>query len=92
MSHEEAPPNGAKPPGGGDTINLYFEIVQELIEREVPATVENINRHLAPANKEDEIVAALATLVAEGRLVKTTTLAKWDEDEYATQREHYQLP
>ena len=76
-----------------DTINFYLEVVQELIERDVPATVENINKHLAPANKEDEIVAALAALVTEGRLVKSksTTLAKPQRDEHPTELERYQL-
>jgi hypothetical protein len=75
-----------------DTINFYLEVVHELIERDVPATVENINKHLAPANKEDEIVAALTALVSEGRLVKTTTLATSQRDERSTELERYQLP
>ena len=74
-----------------DTINFYLEVVHELIERDVPATVENINKHLAPANKEDEIVAALSALVAEGRLVKSTTLATSQGDQRPTELERYQL-
>ena len=54
-----------------DTLNFYLEVVHDLIARDVPATVENISKHLAPANREDEIVAALAALVTEGRLVKS---------------------
>ncbi|MEO8697163.1 MAG: hypothetical protein ABI658_26885 [Acidimicrobiales bacterium] len=54
-----------------DLINFYLDVVQELIDRGVPATIENINKHLAPANKEADIIEALDTLVAEGRLVRT---------------------
>jgi hypothetical protein len=74
-----------------DTINFYLEVVQDLIERDVPATVENINKHLAPANREDEIVAALEALVTEGRLIKSTTLAKSSRNERPTELERYQL-
>ena len=50
-------------------------------------TVDNINKHLAPANKEHEVIEALDTLVAEGRLVKSTAPASG-----ATDEEHYQIP
>ena len=59
-----------------DLINYYLDVVQELIDRAVPATVENINKHLAPANKEQEVLEALTTLVAEGRLVQSTVDGK----------------
>ena len=71
-----------------ETINFYLDVVQELVDRAVPATVENINKHLAPANKEHEILEALATLVDEGRLDKTTVFA-WDGDERPTESEQY---
>jgi hypothetical protein len=58
-----------------DLINYYLDVVQELIDRAVPATLDNINKHLAPANKEHEVVEALTTLVAEGRLVRSTVSA-----------------
>ena len=69
-----------------EIINFYLDVVQELIDRVVPATVDNINKHLAPANKEHEVIEALDTLVAEGRLVKSTTASG------ATDEEHYQIP
>lgn len=56
-----------------ERINFYLDVVQELIDRGVPATVDNINKHLAPADKHDEIVEALDTLMAERRLVCNTT-------------------
>jgi len=71
-----------------DLINYYLDVVQELIDRAVPATVENINKHLAPANKEQEVLEALTTLVAEGRLVKSTV----DGKGAVTQPEQYVLP
>ena len=55
-----------------ERINFYLDVVQELIDRGVPATVDNINKHLAPADKHDEIVEALDTLMAERRLVCET--------------------
>ena len=71
-----------------ETINFYLDVVQELVDRAVPATVDNINKHLAPANKEQEILQALATLVDEGRLDKTTIFA-WGDDEKPTESEQY---
>jgi hypothetical protein len=71
-----------------ETINFYLDVVQELVDRAVPATVDNINKHLAPANKEQEILEALATLVDEGRLDKTTIFA-WGDDEKPTESEQY---
>ena len=71
-----------------ETINFYLDVVQELVDRAVPATVDNINKHLAPANKEHEILQALATLVDEGRLDKTTIFA-WGDDEKPTESEQY---
>ena len=59
-----------------ELINFYLDVVQELIDRGVPATIENINKHLAPANKEADIIEALDTLVAEGRLVRTVAGAE----------------
>jgi hypothetical protein len=70
-----------------ELINYYLDVVQELIDRAVPATVENINKHLAPANKEHEVLEALTTLVNEGRLVKSTADAQG-----AAQPEQYVLP
>jgi len=32
-----------------NTINFYFDVVHELIDKDVPATVENINKQLGPA-------------------------------------------
>ena len=55
-----------------EKVNFYLDVVQELIDRGVPATVDNINKHLAPADKHDEIVEALDTLTAERRLVCQT--------------------
>ena len=69
-----------------DIINFYLDVVHELIDRAVPATVDNINKHLAPANKEHEIIEALDTLTAEGRLVKSTMR------EGQADVEHYTLP
>jgi hypothetical protein len=57
-----------------ERVNFYLEVVQELIDRGVPATVDNVNKHLAPADKTQEIIEALDTLIAEGRLVKQTVL------------------
>jgi hypothetical protein len=48
-------------------LNFYFAVVQDLVDRAVPATIENIAR-LVPAKKHHGLRAALATLVAEGRL------------------------
>ena len=56
---------------GPRIINFYLDVVQELVDRGVPATVENINKHLAPADKEADIIEALDTPAAEGRLVKS---------------------
>jgi hypothetical protein len=56
-----------------ERINFYLDVVQELIDRGVPATVDNIGKHLAPADKHDEIIEALGTLIAERRLVRHTT-------------------
>ena len=70
-----------------DLINFYLDVVQELIDRAVPATVDNINKHLAPANKEHEVLEALATLVAEGRLVKSAAAVQG-----AAPAEQYVLP
>lgn len=56
-----------------ERINFYLDVVQELIDRGVPATVDNINKHLAPADKHDEIIEALDTLMAERRLICQTT-------------------
>ena len=69
-----------------ELINFYLDVVQELVDRAVPATVDNINKHLAPANKEHEVIEALDTLVAEGRLVKTAAAPG------AIDEEHYQIP
>ena len=71
-------------------INFYLDVVQELVDRAVPVTVDNINKHLAPANKEREIVEALTTLVGEGRLEKTTIFA-WDDRQSPTESEHYNI-
>ena len=73
-----------------DTINFYLDVVQELVDRAVPATLDNVNKHLAPANKEEEIAEALAKLVDEGRLEKTTVIA-WGEGESASESEQYQI-
>jgi hypothetical protein len=64
-----------------EIINFYLDVVQELIDRGVPATVENINKHLAPANKEADIIEALDTLVSEGRLVKSPAASGAAKDE-----------
>ena len=65
-------------------INFYLDVVQLLIDRGVPVTVDSVNRHLAPADKEAEVVEALATLVAEGRLVKISTRVDQSEVEQYT--------
>ncbi|MEO5841387.1 MAG: hypothetical protein ABIQ73_09680 [Acidimicrobiales bacterium] len=71
-----------------ETINFYLDIVQELIDRGVPATVDNINKHLAPANKEADILEALDTLVNEGRLVKHSApgAGSTDAEDYQIKR------
>jgi hypothetical protein len=71
-------------------INFYLDVVQELVDRAVPVTVDNISKHLAPANKGHEIVEALTTLVGEGRLEKTTIFA-WDDRQSPTESEQYNI-
>jgi len=73
-----------------ETINFYLDVVQELVDRAVPVTLDNINKHLAPANMEHEIAEALAKLVDEGRLEKTTVIA-WGEGASASESEQYQI-
>jgi hypothetical protein len=34
-----------------NTINFYFDVVHELIDKDVPATVENINKQLGPPRR-----------------------------------------
>ncbi|HUP74276.1 MAG TPA: hypothetical protein VM282_14635 [Acidimicrobiales bacterium] len=73
-----------------ETINFYLDVVQELVDRAVPVTVDNINRHLAPANNEAEIIEALTSLVGEHRLEKTTIFA-WGDRESPTESEQYHI-
>jgi hypothetical protein len=72
-------------------INFFLEVVQEVIDRGLAPSLANISSQLAPKGREHEITEALAKLVAQGRLIKRTTLVAWPEEKQATPTEldHY---
>ena len=57
-----------------DSINFFLEVVQEVIDSGLAPSMRNISSRLAPKGKQQVIIEALETLVAEGRLIKRTGL------------------
>jgi hypothetical protein len=74
-----------------EDLDFYFDVVRDLSERGIPATVESIRRYVAPTGDEAQIVEAMAILVAARRLDKTTVFT-WGADDEPREYEQYHLP
>ena len=74
-----------------EDLDFYLGVVRDLIGRGVPVTVDSICRHLAPSADEAQIAEAMAALVAEGRLDKSTVFS-WGADDEPREYEQFQLP
>ena len=74
-----------------EDLDFYFDVARDLIDRGVPATVDSIRRHLAPAGDKEQIVRAMAILVSEGRLDRSTVFS-WGSDDEPREYEQFHLP
>ena len=72
-----------------DDLNFFFEVVHEVIDSGLPPSVRNVASQLVPKGREREIIEALQTLVAEGRLVKITAVLSFTGDDHTTDLDCY---
>ena len=74
-----------------EDLDFYFDVVRDLTGRGVPVTIDSIRRHLAPSGDEAQIIEAMAILVSQGRLDKSTVFS-WGADDEPREYEQFQLP
>ena len=69
--------------------NLLFDVVQEVMAAGLAPSVRNIAGYLSPKGRERQIVTALESLVADGRLVKVSAILNFNGDDHSTDLDNY---